>query len=125
MIGAQGSAASPRRGSKPARTSQQCNSTLGAPSPAAATLWRGPGLRFCHASKIGPRSRGRGTKSGFRPTDRGQFRPLHVFYDVVPELGAFDLGGSGRQSSEIVGNPFARNRAVQALQDQISRFGPA
>jgi hypothetical protein len=44
--------------------------------------------------------------------------------DIIPELGALDLGGSGHQSSEIIRNPFAGDGAIETPEDQIRGFAP-
>jgi hypothetical protein len=51
--------------------------------------------------------------------------PLHVLDHIIPELGTFDLSGSGRQSRKIIGNPFAGDGPVETLEDQIRGFAPS
>ena len=51
--------------------------------------------------------------------------PLHVCDDIIAELGAFDLGRALHQACEIVGDPLAGNRFVQAVDYEICCFFPA
>src|SRR6266550_7283859 len=57
-----------------------------------------------------------------RPAERPR---SHVLDDVIAKLRTLDLGGSIHQTRDIVRNTFARNRALQAFENQISRFYPA
>ena len=45
--------------------------------------------------------------------------------DIVSERRTLDLGRAVHEAGEIIGHLPGANRAVQALQDQIRRFGPA
>jgi len=49
----------------------------------------------------------------------------HVADDIIAEFRAFDLGGVVHLAGKIVGDAFAADRAVQAFEDGVRRFGPA
>ena len=45
--------------------------------------------------------------------------------DVVAELRAFDLRGAFHQAGEVVGDFLGSDSAIQALNNEVSSFGPA
>jgi SpoVK/Ycf46/Vps4 family AAA+-type ATPase len=49
-------------------------------------------------------------------------RPSHVRDEVVPELAALHFGRAFHEAGEVVGDLLARDRAVDALDDEIGRF---
>jgi hypothetical protein len=50
---------------------------------------------------------------------------IHMLYNIVAKLRAFNFGRPIHQAGEVISNSFARDGLIQSLDDQVGGFCPA